>query len=92
VRHAAAPDVAPGEQLGGRGALDALQITWLSMVKTYDKLMVYHKIIVYSLWYLYIYMWIWYLYNYIVIYIWDGKSMGYVTMDIYHTAQGIIFR
>ena len=37
VRHAAAPDVAPGEQLGGRGALDALQITWLSMVKTYDK-------------------------------------------------------
>ena len=28
MRHAAAPDVAPGEQLGARGALDALQITW----------------------------------------------------------------
>ena len=51
VRHAAAPDVAPGEQLGGRGALDALQITWLSMVKTYDKFTIwdYGIYIVYSL-------------------------------------------
>ena len=33
-------------------------------------------------------MWIWYVY----IYIWDGKSMGYITMDICHPAQGIIFK